>query len=155
MGKKIRYSWFILYTFLFSASPSIALQWQDLHLKGDIYYDRFTGKPITGFFSGEAGQGAIVNGKYDGAWVWYNGGEIFEVGSYIGGEKNGLWVSFNSKTYLKSPPVGHVRSTDYYKDGVLHGEQIIYTRDGAILLRRVYENGVILSEKKYPYTLPE
>ena len=102
----------VLALFLF---PSLALgetvKFNDLELRGDLYYKQATDVLFTGKVTGRI-QCSLKEGKLDGPFVEYHeNGKIFEKGTYKDGKKEGPWVWYTPNGTL----VPQISGT--YEDG--------------------------------------
>ena len=79
---------------LASVSWSETLSLDDLVVRNDTWYKKFSDVPFTGEISGRI-SGGFVNGKFDGLFVHYwENGQLQTKGVYVDGKKEGYWVYF-------------------------------------------------------------
>jgi hypothetical protein len=102
-----------LLTCLIFLSPNMVLSetMNDLVERDGLYYKKFTEVPFTGKIIGRS-QGAIKNGKEDGAWVEYHkNGQLFYKGNSKNGKVEGAWVGYNEDGTIDK------KFTGTFKDG--------------------------------------
>jgi uncharacterized protein len=78
-----------------------------------------------------------VNGELHGAYVsYYENGAVHEQNTYVNGEQDGLQKSYyDSKNVFRFGP---------YRNGKGEGSFAYYSEDGQLIMRRYYENDVLL-----------
>ena len=83
----------VLALFLFpSLSLGQTVKFNDLELRGGLYYKQSTDVLFTGKVTGRI-QCSLKEGKLDGPFVEYHeNGKVFEKGTYKDGKKEGPWV---------------------------------------------------------------
>ena len=86
-----------------SPSWSETLTLEDLVLRNNLYYKKFTDVPFTGEIFGLE-NGRFKNGELEGFWNYhYKDGQLRNKGNYKDGKKDGLWESYyeNGKLTFK------------------------------------------------------
>jgi len=126
-----------LLTCLFILSPNVVLgetvKWDDLVLREDVWFKKFTNVPFTGKTTGRV-QGTLRNGKRDGFWVSYHdNGQLQWEGDYKNGKKEGLWVSYYDN--------GQLRYKGNHKNGKSEGRWVRYWKNGQLWLEGADKNG--------------
>ena len=126
-----RYGWLLLLL----ASPITQAQiLDDLVVKEGIYYKINSDLPFTGSVEGRV-QGAITDGKKNGAWIYYyENGQIEAKGNYKNSKKQGEWI-FNFEN-------GKIQSKVTLIDGIVDGEWIFYYKNGKISHINIYKDGI-------------
>ena len=124
----------ILSLFSHSSISESFTHYDDLVVRNDLYYKKFTNVPFTGeLFDREHLFGSIVNGKKEGKWVSYHeNGQL----SYQEIYKNGKLLS-NESYYTN----GEVRYFNNYKNGKQHGNLIYSDRYGN-KYHQTFKNGI-------------
>lgn len=82
-------------------------------------------------------KGRYVEGKKEGEWTyWHGNGRIAKKGSFVNGKLEGRWL------YVTED--GRPKHRDHYKDGLRHGELIVFDKaTGTKVVRKVhFQNGV-------------
>ncbi len=106
----------------------------DLVVRNDIYYKKFTDKPFSGKVSGRS-SGILKKGKKVGVWNMYHpNGQLFLKQKYKKGVLNGL-----TEVYYKD---GSISDQINYKNGKESGTYEKYRKDGSLI-----ERGVIQLDK--------
>lgn len=87
-------------------------------------------------------KGMNLDGKKDGRWEYYSfkTGLLEEYGRYTKGKKERTW------TFLDS--LGSKTATFNYLADKLHGEFVLYTEDGDIYKKGIYDKGVLKNISK-------
>ena len=77
-----------------SPSWSETLTLEDLVLRNNLYYNKFTGVPFTGEIFGLE-NGRFKNGELEGFWkYYYKDGKLSSNRNYKDGKKDGLWETY-------------------------------------------------------------
>ena len=142
---------------------SASLVWSetmdDLVMRDNLYYKKFTDVPFTGKVTGNGSsewrksfisKGSFKNGKKNGLWIrYYDNGQLWDKGTYINGKKEGYWIAYfdDGKLWYK----GNMRNGNedgfwifYFSNGQLHykgkyinfkkeGPWVSYLRDGSVI----------------------
>ena len=125
--KKLFFITLILLSLFSQKSISETFTMDELVLRNDLYYKKFTNIPFTGKVS-DIKSGNIVNGKKNGEWIsYYGNGQLSEIIIY----KNGK-IESNEFYYENGQLIDKLK----YKDGKEHGIQIRTDRYG----NRYHEN---------------
>jgi antitoxin component YwqK of YwqJK toxin-antitoxin module len=123
-----------LLTCLILLLPNVVLCETMNHLvkRNGIYYKKFSDVPFNGEITGDT-QGAFMNGKRDGTWVYFNkNGQINTKGDFKNGVEEGSWVSYheNSKLYTKGD----------YKNGKKEGPWVRYWNNNQLMSKGNFKN---------------
>ena len=98
--KKLILVTILFISFLSSTSWSETLTIDDLVLRNDLYYKKFTNVPFNGEVSGIE-SGKFKNGIKDGEWLRYNkNGQLEYKGNYKYGRRDGPTESYNENGQL-------------------------------------------------------
>jgi antitoxin component YwqK of YwqJK toxin-antitoxin module len=85
------------------------------------------------------------NGLMQGIWrIMYSneaGANIYSIGNYKNGKKNGMYKHFHKN--------GNLRGVEYYKNDTLHGNSIVYRLDGTIQYEENFQDGRTHGWKRY------
>ena len=85
-----------------SPSWSETLTLEDLVLRNNLYYNKFTGVPFTGEIFGLE-NGRFKNGELEGFWkYYYKDGQLRNKGNYKDGKKDGLWETYYENGQFKT-----------------------------------------------------
>jgi antitoxin component YwqK of YwqJK toxin-antitoxin module len=88
-------------------------------------------------------EGNFKDGKQDGlTTLWYDNGQKKEEVNYKDGKKEGLGTWWHDN--------GQKRKESNWKDGKLDGTLKAFNENGKEYLRRIYNNGTLVLEKKHP-----
>jgi len=86
---------FKLIFIFFLFGQSYAETRDDLVIRNNLYYKKFTDIPFTGQITGRV-QGDIKNGLKHGDWItYYQSGQLLSKGKYIDGLREGVWETYN------------------------------------------------------------
>ena len=92
----------LLVSLLFSPSWSETLSMDDLVMRNNTYYKKFSDKPFSGKISEDL-VGKFKKGKKDGLWLRYwTNGQLFSKGKYSKGVKVGNWEFYHSNGKLET-----------------------------------------------------
>ena len=117
----------ILLSLFSSPSWSETLTLEDLVLRNNLYYKKFTDVPFTGEIFGLE-NGRFKNGELEGFWkYYYKDGQLRNKGNYKDGKKDGLW-----ETYYEN---GQLKTKGNYKDGIREVPMEHYDEDGKLLFK--------------------
>ena len=117
-----------------SPSWSETLTLEDLVLRNNLYYNKFTGVPFTGEIFGLE-NGRFKNGELEGFWkYYYKDGQLRNKGNYKDGKKDGLW-----ETYYED---GKLSSNRNYKNGKKDGLWETYYENGQLKTKGNYKDGI-------------
>ena len=129
--KPIKTFFTIFFIFLLP-SPSWSATLDDLVVRNDLYYEKFTDIPFSGKVTGVQ-QGSIKNGKFDGAWVKYHkNGQLFFKANYKNGRAEGAWVYYRKN--------GQLWRKSNYKDGKAEGAWFSYSDNGQLWEKGNFKN---------------
>ena len=123
-----------------SPSWSETLTLEDLVLRNNLYYKKFTDVPFTGEIFGLE-NGRFKNGELEGFWkYYYKDGQLRNKGNYKDGKKDGLWEFYQGPSSLWHK--GH------YKDGKEEGLWEWFLMDGTVdqVNTNTFRNGEIVKE---------
>ena len=110
-----------------SPSWSETLTLEDLVLRNNLYYNKFTGVPFTGEIFGLE-NGRFKNGELEGFWkYYYKDGQLRNKVNYKNGKKDGLW-----ETYYEN---GQLKTKGNYKEGIREVPMEYYDEDGKLLFK--------------------
>ena len=129
-------------TCLIFLTPNVVLSdtFYDLVYRYGLWFKKFSQVPFTGNITGKS-QGAIKNGKEDGAWVYYHdNGQLRAKVNYKNGKPEGAWVSYHDK--------GQLKYKGNYKNVGREGAWVYYNKDGTVdnRLTGTYKNGKKVSD---------
>ncbi len=83
-------------------SWSKTLRLDDLVIRNNTYYEKFSDKPFSGKISGDL-VGKFKNGKKEGLWLRYwTNGQLLYKGKYSKGVKVGNWEFYHSNGKLET-----------------------------------------------------
>jgi antitoxin component YwqK of YwqJK toxin-antitoxin module len=123
----------------------------DYNKEMDLVFSQGTGKVFTGrcqtcYYSGMRDRLiTFVNGKEDGAdTTYYETGCIKVIREHKVGKENGIWTFYFDSTQ-------HVAWRKGFRDGVEHGEHIIFGKTGDTVLREVYKLGLLNGPRETYY----
>ena len=117
----------ILLSLFSSPSWSETLTLEDLVLRNNRYYKKFTDVPFTGEIFGLE-NGRFKNGELEGFWkYYYKDGQLRNKGNYKDGKKDGLW-----ETYYEN---GQLKTKGNYKEGIREVPMEYYDEDGKLLFK--------------------
>ena len=120
----------------YSASlPVWALSMDDLVMREDIHYEKFSNIPFTGAIDEGRERGLFKEGKKDGQWLSYHSnGQLSLKMTYVDGKRSGSKRSFH--------PNGKIEGRGQYdKQGRMHGNWLSYSRFGDLTQDINYEHG--------------
>jgi antitoxin component YwqK of YwqJK toxin-antitoxin module len=104
-------------------------------------------------------QGEYIDGEEEGEWL-YEVGDNKEIGSYVGGKREGLWKHYTDEVlyfegnYIEGNPNGDftyywenekIKEKGKYIMGKKEGDWNIYDYDGIKIITIRYEDGVEIS----------
>ena len=125
----------ILFISLLS-SPSWSETMEDLVVRNDLWYKKFTDIPFTGEISGRR-NGKFKNGERNGLWEWYRyNGDLVNIGNYKDGRKDGIWQYYHRN--------GQLDGRGNYKNGYREGIWVIHNKDGTLKETRSYKDGELV-----------
>ena len=117
----------ILLSLFSSPSWNETLTLEDLVLRNNLYYKKFTDVPFTGEIFGLE-NGRFKNGELEGFWkYYYKDGQLSSNRNYKDGKKDGLW-----ETYYEN---GQLKTKGNYKDGIREVPMEHYDEDGKLLFK--------------------
>lgn len=126
-----------------SESWAESLRINDLVIRNDIFYEKFSDVPFTGKLSGKI-NGEIKNGKRNGLWtVYHDNGQLHSKGKYKNGNEEGLW-----EWYFDN---GGIMNAGYFKYGKRDGLTKIFDAvygDGTLVETRTYKDGKLIELRK-------
>jgi uncharacterized protein len=127
----------------------------DLVVRDDLYYEKFTDVPFTGTLDEGYERGALKNGNREGYWRIYaefsqleaegwgfpdsnhvDGWHIEYEGEYRDGRQEELWVEYEWQS-------GKVESKGAFKEGVREGPWVEYHENGQLSYEYGYKDGKI------------
>lgn len=89
-----------------------------------------------------------VNGEKDGrAYEYDSFGHVTLVETYRNGILDGLFLQYHDSESKNAQPKLYVRS--FYRDGQKEGSEIVYEVNGAILHKRRYKAGLMMTDTSY------
>ena len=150
-----------------SESWADSLRMNDLVIRNDIFYEKFSDVPFTGKLSGKI-NGKIKNGKRNGLWtVYHDNGQLHSKGKYKNGNKEGLWEVYHRNGKLQSKGEykngneeglwewyfdnGGIMNAGYFKYGKRDGLTKIFDAvngDGTLVETRTYKDGKLIELRK-------
>ena len=87
---------------IFTTGWTENLKYEDLLIRENNYYEKFSDLPYTGNVTGRI-QGYFKNGKKNGSWTfYYSSGQLFKKGNFKNGKEEGVWKDFDSNGKLNS-----------------------------------------------------
>ena len=143
----------------------------DLLLRNDLYYKKFTDIPFTGQVFGKE-KGRLKDGVKEGYWEEYDeDGLLTAKGKFKNGKKDGIWEGYEKGKYDSGNKVGiweyyskdgQLESKGKYDSGNKVGIWEYYSKDGYLyqkgnfkdgkkdgLWKSYYEDGQLRSKEKY------
>jgi hypothetical protein len=82
-------------------------------------------------------DGKLLNGEYVS---FYPDNNLKEKGKFLKGVKDELWITWF--------PNGKIQEQIIWKKGLMHGQRIVFDKDGNKISTENYKNGVLLNAKK-------
>lgn len=117
------------------SSPSWSETVDDLVVRNDIFYKKFTDDPFTGKITG-GWNGKIKNGKREGSWKeYFENGQLWRKGIYKDGQMNGLF-----EFYYQNLNSG-LRREGIFKKDLENGLHKSYYQNGKLWWKGTYKDG--------------
>ena len=112
------------------------LTMNDLVIRDNLYYKKFTNVPFTGEISGLE-NGSFEKGKKNGPWENYHtNGQLWVKGNYKDGIRDGFWEAYFDD--------GQSMYKANYKDGKPDGLEEMFDEDGNLTFTYEYKDGELI-----------
>jgi len=94
--------------------PCWGVTMEELIIRSNLYYEKFSAVPFSGDLDEELYKGSFQNGKREGPWeAFYQNGQLRFMGNYENGKMEGPWEGYSENGLL------HFKGK--YKNGKYHG----------------------------------
>ena len=140
----MKYLTLILTTIFLFSSPVVwseEVDYDDLVIRGGLYYKKFSEEPFTGTVCCQI-RGKLVKGKEEGKWVWFwDNGQLYSIQNYKNGRLHGL-----REMYYES---GKLKRRHHFKDDIYHCLTEDFYENGQLEWRGHHKNGKGVGKWEY------